>query len=500
MSQSAAPPPPPRRCAWIVAVWLLLTHGAVAADFEFNPATQRAYAELMKLRVSAARRYLSPELARTNGVAVYLDNFGDVLTLLTTDDRTLYGKLEKRQADRLDALEALDDRSPWQRFARAEVRLHWAFVKLKFGHEVSACWDVVRAYRLLEENRRRFPDFVPTYKSLGALHVLIGSVPTRFAGFVRLMGLKGSVGQGMLEVQDVARRDTPFRNEARLIELLLKGYVLSFTPEDAARTRALVHEHPDNLMFALFGAGLLLKDARSEEALAVLENRPQGPDYLPYPFVQHQLGEIQLQKGHYAAALGHYRAFLGHYNGVNFRKDAHVRQFLCLWLLGRDAQALAQLRLAQTTGSTGVEADRAAQKLAETFLAKGLSARHKVLFKARFACDGGYFDAALGLLLPYAEKDFAATDEKAEFQYRKGRIYQKQQKPAAAVPHFERAIALSEAGQLAFGALSALQLGYLYREQRNEARARQFFEKALQYDDHEYKTSVDNKARAALAR
>ncbi|WP_266364429.1 tetratricopeptide repeat protein [Tellurirhabdus rosea] len=487
-----------RRVLAGAAMVLLLSWPAFAADFDFTPPLQRAYQDLFSLKVGAGRRAIGPELARRNGIAVYLDNFGDMLTLLTSDDRTLYKTLEKRQEQRLELLDDLDENSPWQRFAQAEVRLHWAFVKLKFGHEVSACWDIIRAYRLLEDNRKRFPDFLPTRKSLGVLHVLIGSVPNNYTWAIKMMGLKGSVQQGMQEIGEVSRKEALFGTEARLIDLLLRGHVLTFTPEDAARTRQLVRDHPDNLMISLFAASLLMKDARSEEAQALLLERPKGPEYLPYPFIEYQLGEIQLQKGNYPQALGHYRAFLGQYKGVNFRKDTYYRQFLCFWLTGQEAQAVPLLQQAQKTGTTSVEADKAAQKFADAFFRKGISPRQKILLKARFATDGGYLDSARNTLRPFSEKDFPLTPEKAEFQYRQGRIFQRRGEPLAAIPHFERAIALSEADQLSFGATSALQLGYIYKQQNKPAQARQYFQKALSYEKHEYKNSVDNKARAGL--
>jgi len=50
-----------------------------------------------------------------------------------------------------------------------------------------------------------------------------------------------------------------------------------------------------------------------------------------------------------------------------------------------------------------------------------------------------------------------------------------------------------------FAPNSALQLGYIFRDQADAIEARQYFEKALSYKKHVYKNSIDNKARSALA-
>jgi hypothetical protein len=57
---------------------------------------------------------------------------------------------------------------------------------------------------------------------------------------------------------------------------------------------------------------------------------------------------------------------------------------------------------------------------------------------------------------------------------------------------------LAEGSAAGFGASSALQLGYILMEKRNNKNASFYFKKAMSYKKHEYKNSIDNKARAAL--
>ena len=212
------------------------------------------------------------------------------------------------------------------------------------------------------------------------------------------------------------------------------------------------------------------------------------------------LGDVFLQKGQYADAAGHYTRFLTLYRGQNFLKDTHYKLFLCDWLAGNDAAALPHIRRVTGAGRTVVEADKAAQKFADSFLKQGASPNQNVLMRARLATDGGFADEALAQLKPLRETSFMAIAEKAEFNYRLGRIQQRRNQPDSAIPHFVRAIALCDAVSevLSFGATSALQLGYIYQQKKDRAAARTYFEKALSYPRHEYKNSIDNKARAAL--
>ena len=96
------------------------------------------------------------------------------------------------------------------------------------------------------------------------------------------------------------------------------------------------------------------------------------------------------------------------------------------------------------------------------------------------------------------EKSFISTEEKAEFNYRKGRILQKSGQAASAIPYYNRALTIAQQEAAGFGAASALQLGYIFLEKNDKPNAIAHFKKAMAFKKHEYKNSIDNKARAAL--
>jgi tetratricopeptide (TPR) repeat protein len=478
-------------------IFALTIQIACAQDFVWTPGLQRTFTDLQKLRTTPAVSDSSRE--PTNGVSVFVDDYADMLRLVTSDDDRLFGQLSDREDERLDALKRLDSNSPWQRVLQAEVRLHWAFVKLKFGKEVSASRDVIRAYKLLAENQKRFPLFLPTYKSLGTLHVMIGSVPESYIWVANLLGLRGNVRQGQQELLR-AQQDSLFGLEARLIDLMVRAYVLSFSDADGQTLQRLVRDNPDNLLLHFFGATIEQKNGHSEQALTYLLNRPTGSNYQSLPVIDNILGDIYLQKGQYATAEAHFKRFLQAYKGQNFLKDSYYKLFLCYWLANQpDSKSRPFLTRVPNVGRTTVESDKAAQKFAEAYLKRGVSSQQKVLMRARLASDGGFTDSALAYLRPYTEASFVTVSEKAEYNYRLGRIYQRRNNPEAAIPYLTRSLALSELDQLSFGATSALQLGYIYKQKNDRPKARSFFQKALSFKHHEYKNSVDNKARAGIS-
>ena len=204
-------------------------------------------------------------------------------------------------------------------------------MKLKFGKEISASWDVIRAYKLLHENQKLFPAFLPTYKSLGTLHIMIGSVPENYVWVANLLGMKGNVQLGLQELQR-AQQDPVLGLEAQLIDLMVRAYVLKFTEADSQVLERLVSSHPDNLLLHFFGATIEQKNGHGEQALHYLVNRPTETGYQPLPVIDNILGDIYLQKGDYSAAKAHFYQFLHTYKGQNFLKDTYYKLFLCQWL------------------------------------------------------------------------------------------------------------------------------------------------------------------------
>ena len=480
-----------------IALVLLTINLASAQDFTWTPGLQRAYSDLQKLKVQSAQQTLTRE--PLNGVRLFLEDYADMMALVTSDDDRAFSRLSEREDERLNALKELDTNSPWKRVLMAEVRLHWAFAKMKFGKEISASWDVIRAYKLLAENQKLFPHFLPTYKSLGTLHIMIGSVPENYVWVANLLGLHGNIQVGQQELQRV-QEDPLFGLEAQLIDLLVRAYVLTFTDADGRSLQRLVDNNPDNLLLHFFGATIEQKNGHSQQALMYLTARPTDSVYQPLPIVENILGDIYIQKGQYPTAAAHFLKFLAVYKGQNFVKDSYYKLFLCQWLANEpEAKSRPYLEKVVSVGRTTVESDKNAQKFAEAYLKRGVSPNQKALMRARLASDGGFTDSALAYLRPYPESKFPLIAEKAEYNYRMGRIYQRRNEVDTAIPYLSRALTLSEAEQLSFGATAALQLGYIYKQKNDRNKARSFFQKALSFKRHEYKNSVDNKAKAAIS-
>lgn len=485
----------------LTVVFLVLIHfQSKANDFDWNPVLQKAYTSLWKLRLQETRALLASQ-RNTSGVKLYLQSYTDLIELMVTEDKANFEQFLDAQNLRIDLLDDFSDTSPEKQWIIAEMYLHLATAKLKFGHEVKGAWNLIKASKLLENNAKKFPNFIPQQKSLGLIHIMAGSLPQSFLWVAKLLGLKGSVKNGLQELKNVSKNEPRYAIEANVMYYLTHAYILGFTPLILQDYEQFLEKNDESLLIQFLGVTTYMKEGNSNQASVLLKkcdalNAQIG--YWAFPFVQYLHGEIEIQKGSYTLASRYYQVFLQQYKGFNFIKDTYYKLFLCLWLSNEDSKSVNYLEKVKTQGSAIVEADQSALRFAEKFNVSVKNEAHKKLMKLRLAFDGGYYQKSKELMTELKENQFGSNTEKAEYNYRKGRVYQKLHETTLAEEYFERAIVLSQNASLSYGALSCLQLGYIFQESGQKVKAKYYFEKVLTYSKHEYKNSADNKAKAAL--
>jgi tetratricopeptide (TPR) repeat protein len=472
-----------------------ITHQPINKDFDFNPNLQKAYQDIIKFKIESARQLLSKENPN-NGIKILLDDYIDMIYLLNNGSQEEYKKLVENEEERLDLIDNLDKTSPYSRFIRAEIKLHWVPIKYRFGNETKAAWNFIQANKLLKENVKLFPNFIPQQKSLGLIHIIIGSIPESYTWVTNLMGLRGNIQKGQEELNR-AIKDTIFGTETQFYNFYLQSYLLSFDAKKSEQLLKFATTHPDYLSVSFLASAILMRDNKSNNALELIEKRPAGKEYLVMPIFNYLKGEIALQREEYSQAITHYLPFTKNFKNPIFQKDAALKLFYAYWLSNDQQKALFYLNKIPQVGNTLADADKAAQKFHENYTNKK-QIPNKLLMKARFAFDGGFYDKAIRAIDGIKEKQVLNPKEQAEYYYRKGRIYHKVNKIEQAIIAYQQSIRLSENQEWSFGANSTLQLGYIYQELGYIEQSKIFFNRAIAYKKNENKNSIDIRAKAAL--
>lgn len=468
---------------------------SVQAQYYFSPELQTAYYTIIKLKTSEGLAILHPFTSEKekNGIALYLQSLATTTEIFVSEDPAVY--LQKKQFRNyyIKAIEDLPKNNPYYRYCLAEVYLQWALVQIKGKDEMNAALDAKKALQLLNENLTLYPAFIPTKKSLGLLNILIGSIPTQYNWITTTLGFKGNITIGKKYLQEVIQAKIIFSQEAQLYYALTQQYVLQETA-DLLPLQNYVQSRPDNLLWNYVLSSLLLKQGKAAEALAIIEKHPTGIEYTSFPFIQYTHGEALLITGSYAVSRVYFLQFIQENRGKNLIKDAYYKLFLSFWLMDQDAIALTYWNKVDEVGQLVYEADKYAQK---QILSNELP--NKILTKIRLYTDGGLFQEATELFNTTGIQQMTTYKDKLEYYYRSARLYHKMGQLNTSVDYYKKVIQLSKNNTYYFAPNSALQLGYIYAQLNNIPVARHYFQLAINFKNHEYENSIEQKAKAGLA-
>lgn len=464
----------------------IVTIGAKEPQWEFDEHTGAAYKLVLNLEFEEVHLLIpSPVSAQQH----YVVSLAEALELLINEDAEKFTVFEERFSKRLERKTKLN--SPEDLLLQAEIRTQWAFVYLKFGHEFDAALNLRQAYLTVQSLKERFPKFQAVNKTSGLLNVVIGSVPQKYNWVLGLLSMQGSATRGIDELELVKG---PFAFEARMIHALVYGFLLQQPSVGMQEVKQVLATQPANRLALFLGSALARKNRQSDGALAMLDTLDKQTRGEPLQLTHYLRGEIYLYKGEYLNAISSYRWFIANYRGQNGIKDAHYKIGLCYWLNGNVNDAHAAFKIARVMGKDASEADKhAARSLADTEL------RHVMITKARYATDGGYYERARMLLDSIQLSDIPSIRDQTEYFYRKARLAHNTDDILNAKKLYMKSIEISGDQPWYFAPNSCLQLGYISLSEGRESEAKNYFNRALSYGKHEYKNSIDSKAKSALA-
>jgi tetratricopeptide (TPR) repeat protein len=477
-----------RKKAGISVCLFLCTFFCTAQEWKFDSKCHDAYELALNLNPAASILMLDkPKTIQEE----YILSFAEAIELLATENPGNFKNYETHFEERLSKNWTGNIRD--EMFLGAEMHLQWTLINLKAGNELEAALHLKRAYQIATECRRKFPDFTPIYKTTGLLEIIIGSVPEKYNWIFSLMNMKGNVQNGLMNLERVKNSTSSFSFEADLLLVLVKGFILQRTAEALDQINAIKLSLPDHRLVNFLAAAIAMKDSKGKEALAFLENIFGHVEGIQLPYVEYLYGEALLQKGDYVKAIDAYDGFINRYPGQNFLKDAYYKIGICHQLLGDSQEAKSSFEVARTKGREVTEADKyAAQSLQRTNLP------NVMLSKVRYFTDGGYYQEAETVLNKISLTDIPSKQEQVEYYYRRGRLAHKREELAPAKLFYIQTIEMSGDSPWYFAPNACLQMGNILTKENHQVEAKKYFHRALQYKKHEYKNSIDSKAKSAL--
>ncbi len=484
----------------LILILFLFSGLILRGQYNYTDNCKQAHELITALKFNEASSYITAERNQNpdNLIPVILDNYIDFLSILVSEDEAVFDSLIEFRAERMTLLSEGDMDSPWYRSLLAKMNLQWAFARIKFASYFTAGIEIRRAYLLLAENKELYPEFYHDKVGFGIMHALIGTIPDNFKWVARLFSMDGSVEQGRNELKEV------LENADALGYGYLKGealFFLSFIDLNlqADRDRAIEllpfydSTAKDNLMLTFSLSRILMQNAHNDSAIQLLVNHPHGKEYYPFYYLDYLSGLTKLNRLDDDAGI-YFLKFTTNFKGQSYMKSAYQR-LAWINLLKGDTLKYKELMLkVEKYGDDFTDGDKLALSEAISGFIPNIE-----LLKARLLFDGGYYYKA-DSILNICEGSFDRIKDKLEYPYRRGRISHAQGNLATALDWYDKCVLEGKGSPWYFAANAALQSGMIHEEQGRLELAEMYYEKCLDMDNLEYRTSIAQKAKAGLNR
>ncbi|TSA30404.1 MAG: tetratricopeptide repeat protein [Bacteroidetes bacterium] len=497
-----------RRSRFFLISAFVFLSGSLFSQYIFNERCREAYQEILNFDFQDASNLLKQEafLHLDNLIPIYLANYIDFFKLLTGEDKVMFATLKSNKAIRINQLEEGDKHSPYYRFCIAGITLQWAFVRLKFGEYTTAAFEIRRAYTLLKENEKLFPDFLPNQVGLGILHIIVGLIPDQYRWLANLAGLDGTIQQGVSELKQVLNYSggnpdfTLYKPEVCFYLAFIDINLLN----DKEESVYLIRRFDRDSTLQRFGkspliiyakASIFMKNGKNEEVIQLLHSYSPPEGAYPFAFLSYLEGLARLDRLDTSAAI-YLRIFIDQFKGINYIKSGY-QKLAWVYLLQGDTLGYRQsIELAGKKGNAIVDEDKQAHSEYNIGIMPAIP-----LLKARLLYDGGYYKEALEILLNTSLGSyFRSKKDLAEYTYRLGRIYHALGNLPKAIQYYSMTITNGRNLPYYYAANAALNLGWIYEEQGNDIAADTNFRLCISMDYDEYQNSLRPKAKAGLSR
>lgn len=469
--------------------------------YVFDSTCRLAYKEIIKLKLNHGQELIVKARNENAGnlIPELLEGYIDFFVLFFNEDTAEYRVRKENFDKRLAAFDSGPHNNRFYRYCKGLTYLQRAAVKIKFGERYSAGWDFKKANSQIKENRTAYPSFQPNKMLYGPLQVVIGTVPEGYKWITSLFGMKGSINEGMQLIRSFINSNDDlaklFADEATFYYCYLMFYIENKPDEvfDLIRSKKL--DIVNNHLFAYLTSNLAINSKQTEYARQVIQGRNMSPEYMETAAWDFEMGYVKFHKLQLGDAIYSFQKFIDNFKGQFYVKDVLQKLSWAYYLKGNKEEAEKYRLLILRKGNTESDADKKAYRDAK----KGLWP-DEILLKARILNDGGYQKEALAILKEKTIDDYVKPEEKLEYAYRMARIYDDMGKDDEAIKFYEMAIKLGKDRTEYYAARAALQIGFIYERRNQKTLAIASFQQCLNMGDHEYKDSLDQRAKSGIAR
>ena len=483
--------------AFLLSAILFLNAFSVSAS-EFNNNCRRAYELLLQYDLPEASKLIENEKA--NGATIfteYLESYHDLLKVFFNESKYDYERMQKAESERELFISNSTLKSPYKKFCLAEVYVHDALARLKFGDNLSAAYKIKTAYGLLDELRTKYPKFLPANKDLLMFEAAIGTLPATYRTMLSILGFSGNLKKSMasyksyLSQLDASDEYRIFSKESRVYHSFMNYYLLNNPDAAWQEMQIAASDYELSALSAFFRATMAMRTRRNAEMVNSLKKFTSNPPIhqLSYFYGIARLQQLDVGGGYYLSN------FVRSFAGQGYIKDAYLKLGWAFLLKGDTASYRNCRTLVSKFGTARFEEDKNALRESRKNTPPDMH-----LLRARLLYDGGLYERARAELQSVEISYFKTKDDKAESQYRLGRIFEGLGNDKEALKYYDNVVKNYSVENNYFPPASCLYIAMIYEKQKNFPLAKQYFQKCQQYKNYPYEDSFNQKANAGLKR
>lgn len=491
-----------KHLTYAILFFILCSFNVSAQQFEFNDNCQRAYKLAISFRFEEANKLLEVEESTNadNLIPLLIRDIEDASRVFISEEQAVYDRLKGNKKIREAKIEKGDKKSPWYLYSLAEINLHWAAAQLKFEEYISSAIEVNRAFGMLKENEKKFPAFGPTHKSLGLMRSMIGSLPDQYQWLLKFVGVRGNFYEGYHEIKRfelITEKDssmTAFATETMLFAGIIEANFMNSDENAIAFLDRLDKIKNFNPLLSYVYLSTALKTGQTERVFKRTNIVEFDKRYYAFQYLNLLYGEAKLCRGD-ADADVYIKKYLKNFKGKNYIKNANMRLWWYSIVHDQAEEAKKYFEDINGIGSIVVDEDKYAL---DTYHKKYWP--DKSLLKARILFDGGYYSRALQVITKLELDKLTRPNDRVEFMYRLGRIYQRTNNFQQAINSYEKTIQFGGNLPEYFAASACFELGKIYELKKEYDLSLYYLNKSKTFKNHSYRTSLNQKAKAAINR
>ena len=485
----------------ILFVFCVIRCSASAPDYHYTYTEncRKAYQHYLSLHIADARSCLLIEIKADpyNLLAVYISDYEDCILLLLNCSKSDLKQRADHLSEHIDLLDKGDQSSPWYRFCKAGVYLHWAIINMRFGEQYNTANYFRKSFALLKENQKLFPQFEYNNTFFGLEEAVVGSLPGNYKWLASIFGMKGNVRNGTGKLNAFIgshNNNNPFYAETVLYALYTRFYLLPEQKEVWDFLNSKSFSTNNNLLNTYVKANLALDLRKSDEAIQILKVASVDASFGLYPVFDYQMGCALYNQCDTASAY-YFNSYLKKNKSDLYIKDCWQRMSLIWYLAGDLSKASYCRSQISKNGTARIDADKQAQKFVETGIWP-----NKILLRSRLLIEAGYYNKAFSTLATIDNNVLSNPTDKAEYYFRMGRIYEETDNFSKAIEYYQYTINTGKERHEQFAARAALQMGKMYERSNKPTPAMQRYKECLQMPYHDFQNSIDQQAKAGINR